>query len=339
MVLLSASCGSEPKGVPAPDQFKDSNLHAVHVGLEDAARPEAALGRIVAARVTDGARHVVVLDFAAPFVKVFGHDGRFRTAFLRNGGGPGEARAPTALAVSGDSLVLVADPGRGVMVFDLQGRLRSQAPVPGILALSAAAPCPGEWLLYGPRAGGGGVGAASWLHRVRFTGPNAVEVRSTLSDSVVGRLSAGLPYGLVAHGGGAVVRHTLGTRPRVLHLRCAGGEPRVLDQGEPRTAPPSSPAGNGSVRTSVPRGMRAPGGVAALDEGVIFAEKVHVGDGADRLDLTLLSGGSARKLSIAGDYVLLDSRPDVGVLVSTSDPVPQAFLVKPRDFVSMFPAR
>lgn len=335
-----SACGAEPRGSPAPALLSDPGRYAVHVGLDESGSPAgAAIGRVVAARVTDGARHVVVLDFVAPYVKVFDGNGRFQTAFVRQGGGPGEARRPSAMAAAGDSLVLVADGTQSLAVFDLAGTLRTQASVPGLLALSAAAACPGEWLIYGPRRDPSVPrGRVTWLHRVRFTGPGRAEVRSFVPDTIADRMGTGLPYGLVPDGGGAVVRHSLGARPQVLRLDCAGGEPRVLHQGQP-PAPPDESRDGGRVRTSLTPGMRAPGGVAALEGGVVFGEKVLLGHGRHRLDLTLLGQRGERTLSIEGDYVLEDSRPGVGVLLSTSDPVPQVFLVRPREFLAMFPAR
>ena len=73
---------------------------------------------VVAARMTEGARHVVVLDAAPPFVKVFDRNGRLRAAFARKGSGPGEIEAPAALATSGDTAILVADAKGGVSLFD-----------------------------------------------------------------------------------------------------------------------------------------------------------------------------------------------------------------------------
>jgi hypothetical protein len=337
LATLAAACGAERHGYAAAVPLTDPTLHRFHVGLDESAPPDATLGQVLAARVTDGGRHVVVLDLAAPFVKVFDGDGRFRTSFMRKGSGPGEARSPMALAVSGDSAVLVADASQTLSVTDLQGGLRAQARLPGVLALAAASPCPGEWLVYGPRMDGRGR-TAPWLHRVRFTAADAVEVRSFMVDTVPSRISAGLAYGLVSDGTGVVVRHTQGARPRVLHLACAGGAPRVLYEGEAVPPPPPPVREGGRTRTTVTPGMRAPGGLAALPGGVVFAEKVFGEAEGERVDLTLLGAGSGRTLSVAGDYVIRDSRTGVGVLVSTNDPVPQVFLVKPEDFLGMFPA-
>lgn len=337
--LLLSACGAEPRGAPAPEPFQDPTRHALHVGLDESGGASSAIGRVVAARVTDGGKHVLVLDFVAPYVKVFGADGRFQTAFLAQGGGPGEARRPVALAVHGDSLAMVADASQSLSVFDLRGNLRGQARVPGLLPLAAAAACPGEWLVYGPRRERDTPpGQATWLHRVKIAADGSAQVRSLVLDSIFGRLSAGLPYGLVPDGDGAVVRHPLGPRPVVLRMDCAGGEPRVLHQGE-RVEAPQQDGRQEVIRAALTPGMRVPGGVATVDGRVVVGEKVLLGKGVHRLDLTLLTGAEPRRLSMEGDYVLEDSRPGVGVLVSTSNPVPQVFLVKPAEFMALFPRR
>ncbi|HEX6036819.1 hypothetical protein [Longimicrobium sp.] len=339
LAVLLAACGGEEPGDPPPAQLTDLTRHAVHVGLDESGSAQGALGKVVAARVTDGGRHVVVLDFVAPFVKVFDGRGRLESAFVGTGGGPAEARHPSALAVAGDSLVLVADGRNGITVYDLRGTIRSHARPNGIVPLAAAS-CPGEWVLYGPRMDGASAEArvTPWVHRLRFVGADSVEVRSAWPDTVPEFVSAGLAYGMVRDGRDVVLWHTGGSRTRGLRVPCGGGKPREVYVGEPsnRAAPKDGPGG--SVQTSVPAGTRAAAGVAAVGQGVVFGERVFVSPEHPRVDFTLLAGGLARTLSIAGDFVLNDSRPGDGVLMSTSDPVPQLFLVKPDDFLGMFPA-
>lgn len=334
--LLSA-CGTEPRGPSVvPSLLADPDRHQVHIGLTDPSSPNEALGWVTAARITSGGHHVVVLDFVSPFVKVYEHDGRLRTAFLKEGDGPGEARRPAALAVAGDSLILVADRGRGLSLFDLDGRLKEHANVPGLMPLAVAQPCPGEWLVYGPRAGGSTSREVRWLHRVRFTGTGA-EVTSLLPAPLEPTVPVGLAYGLVPDGAGALVRHTLGERPRLLRWQCGGDSVHVVHEGEPLAQAKVVTDGANRRRTSVPPGTRAPAGLAALPGAIAFGENLSLGSHRSRTDLTLLAGGKERRLSVPGIYVIQDSRPDVGVLVSTTDPVPQVFLVRAADFQGMFP--
>lgn len=339
-LAIVAACGNEPRG-PAvvPSLLSDPDRHAVHVGLADPSSPEGALGQVTAARVTEGGR-VVVLDFVPPFVKVFERDGRLRAAFLRAGDGPGEARRPAAVAVSGDSLLLVADGGRGVSLFTLDGALRGHANVPGLMALSAAQPCPGEWLVYGPRVLGNDARShdVRWLHRVRFTGASEAQVTSLFSGPLPATISGGLSYGMVAGEGGALVRHTMTGRPQLLRWDCGSGSARIVHTGETFARGEATPAEGGRRRTALVPGTRAPAGIAILPGGgVVLGELEYLGSHRDRTELALLDGGRERKVSFTGAWVIRDSRPGTGVLVSTNDPVPQVFLVRENDFLEMFP--
>lgn len=339
LIVLACGCGGEPRGSPPPVQLTDSRRHAVRVGMDQSGPAAAALGQVVAARMTSDGSSVVVLDYVAPYVKVFDGRGRLRHAFVGSGGGPGEARRPTALAVAGDSLILLADGLNGISVYDLRGNLRAHALPAGLVPLAAAS-CPGEWLLYGPRMQGaaGHARVAPWLHRLRFVGPDSVEVRSMWTDTVPEYLSTGLAYGMVGDDGGVVVWHTGGTRSQLLRVPCGAGEPRLLHAREPSKRPTPVSMPGGAARTSVSTGTRTVAGVAALAQGVVFGERVFVAPEHPRVDFILRANGHERTLSLAGDFVLHDSHPDAGVLVSTSDPVPQLFLVKPDDFLRMFPA-
>lgn len=339
VLSLVAACGSEPRGLaPVVALPADGLPHELHIGREDPATPEGALGRVMAARITDGARHVVVLDFVPPFVKVFDRTGNLRAAFLQKGEGPGEARRPGALAVSGDSLVLVADPGRGVLVFDLDGRLRAFAATPGLVALAAAAPCPGEWLVYGPRMSPGGAEGrrVPWLHRVRITGAGEAVVTSGLPGPVDGVVPMGLAHGMVAGRGGALVRHAQGDSTRVLRWEC-GGTLRRVHTGAPMVRPQPAPDGKRRQRTTLVPGTRAPAGVAEVAAGVVLGEMVYLGPNRSRTELFLLSGGRERRVAVVDDFVLQDSHPGLGVLVSTSDPVPQLFLLTSETLTEIFP--
>jgi hypothetical protein len=335
-VAVSTACGSEPRGAPVPRVLSDPSTHLVHIGLDESAPADATIGRVIAARMTEGGRHVVVLDFVAPFVKVFDREGRLHSAFLRRGRGPGESRGPVALAAAGDSLLLVANSSEGVSVFTLSGELKAHARIPGLVPLAATSWCGGEWLIYGPRISAG-VGRAAWLHRLRTVSADSIEVVSMLTDTVPTVLPSGLVYGLVRDGDAAVLRHVGGGRSRVFRAGCGGGEPRLVHEGEPSAATDGpKDLGGGKVSTTIRVGMRFPGGVAAVGDRVVIGEKVHMGQGRQRLDLVVIDGsGAAPAGSIAGNFALRDSKPGVGVLVSSNDPVPQLFIVRSADFLKI----
>ena len=155
---------------------------------------------VTAARLSEGGRHVVVLDYVPPYVKVFDQNGRFERSFLRSGAGPGESRRPVALAVSGDTAILVADASGRMMVFGMNGVLRREATDTRMRVLAATAGCGDEWVTYGPKYGRD-ASRPTWLHRVRLAEAGTVHTVDLIADSLASdMLPMGVAYGLVAYG-------------------------------------------------------------------------------------------------------------------------------------------
>ena len=336
---LTACHGGEHGNAGAADRlFSDPRLHRLHIGLDEHAPPEGTLGLIVAARVTEGGRHVVVLDFVPPFVKVFDGGGRLQHAFLKSGQGPGEARHPIALAVSGDSAVLVADATGRLMVFGLGGELRTEGVVPQLAPLAAAPGCEGDWVVYGPRFVHGSH-TPTWLHRIRFGAAGSVASRDALPDSLASEmLPQGVAYGLTADAGRAVAWHTLGAKNLLAAWPCGDAPPQILASASRSEGAAKIRRHGRGLRMEIGPGARARGGTAAVPGGVVVAEQVLGKDaGSVRTELTLLRrDGGSRTVSVPGRYALRDSRTGTGVLVSTTDPVPQVFLVSESDLLQVF---
>jgi len=284
---------------------------------------------VVAARMTEGARHVVVLDAAPPYVKVFGHDGRLQAAFVRKGGGPGELEAPAALATSGDTAILVADAKGGLSVFDLAGRLKQHTRPLGIVPLAAAAGCDGGWMLYGPVAR---AGTPAWLHDVRLADGGAT-VRSALLDTLPAQgVGIGLAYGLVGDGRSLVLRHDAGS---AVYTRRCGGAPSLAFRTAARRPGREIQAGHGRTVTRAGPGTRALAGMAEVPGGVVLAD-VLTGGGTE---LVLHGrGGGTTSRRLAGAWFLRDSGPG-GVLVSTDDPEPRLYVLRPSAFERLFAGR
>lgn len=334
LAVCTAACGEAPD---ARASFPAERTQAgVRVGALESADPDATIGTVLAARFTESGEHVVVLDFAPPYVKVFRRDGTLERAFLTAGGGPREMRYPAALAISGDSVVLVADGTRRVAVFGMDGQLRAEGrsrfPV-----LTAAAGCDGEWIAYGPVFGMGE--RTPWLHRIRMGTDSMrtaeLEFRDRLGGGTIGM---GMPYGLARSGDTLRVWHTRGSTPAVLGWHCSQNRPsawpvRPLDQ---RTA--AKEDGRNSVRMAVKPGHRTLAGMAAVPGGVVLAAHVVPAPGDSvTTELTLVTAKGERTVSVPGDYTLRDSHPRLGVLVSTTDPVPRLFTISADDLRRLFP--
>lgn len=345
LLLFLGGCTRDADSGPAVDVsasaarlFADPARRAVTVGLDsEAGPPGAVIGRVMAARLSGSGRHVVLLDVDPPFVRVFDGAGKLRTAFLRRGGGPREARAPTALAVAGDSLILVGD-GRRVSVYDLDGNLRDALSGLPFTPIAATEGCGGDWLLYGPRkAVGSRARSGEWLHRVRLGSAPGVE--SVLPDSFpAGGLPFGLAFGLVRHGGGALLRHELGAAPVAVEWECGSARPGTtpLPALRDETGSATETGGKQAVVAGIGAGQELQAGIAVLPRGTMLATQVVAGAGEPMRTRVRVTGRDGNwTATLPAPYVLRDSRPGVGVLVEADEPVPHLFVLRESDLVRM----
>lgn len=336
VVLALNACGRDVADAPvAQIGFPTAGAtEAVRVGGAETSGPSAEIGRVVAARFTSSGEHVVVLDYAPPYVKVFRRNGALDTAFLGRGGGPLEIRDPAAMAVAGDSLILVADGTRRVAVFGMDGRLRAEGRT-GFPVLAAYAGCGGEWIAYGPAFQGGN--RPAWLHRLRADAGGLrvedLDFRAPLGGELIGN---GLPYGIARTGDTIRVWHVLSAEPAVLNWACGESRPRSWPV-RPLAARTSAEGGGEQVRMRVRAGQRILAGMAAVRDGVVLAAQVVPLAGASAsTELTLVTDQGERTVSVSGAYTLRDSHPRLGVLVSTNDPVPTLFTISPDDLRRLF---
>ena len=304
------------------------------VQIGAAETPDAAIGRVVAARFTGNGERVVVLDYTPPYVKVFRRDGTLDTAFLARGGGPLEMRDPAALAIAGDSLILIADGSRRVAVFTMDGQLRGEGRT-GYPVLAATAGCDGEWLTYGPAFERGA--RPSWLHRLRVAHGAASSEDLDFRDALGGGIiSNGLPYGIAQSGDTTRVWHVLTENPSVLGWGCGERQPSAWKVSALSRRQDPEARGQ-SARMTVEPGRRTLAGMAAVDGGVILAAQVVPKPGQPmQTEFTLVTPGGEQTVAVPGAYVLRDGHPRMGVLVSTADPVPRLFTIPRDDLRRMF---
>jgi hypothetical protein len=337
--VFGSACGHARADGRTAAPFTSAARHRLDIGLRENGPREATLGHVMAARVSEHGRFVVVLDFTAPYVKMFDGEGRFLRAFVRTGGGPGEARHPSALAVSGDTSILVADLGGRLMVFGVDGTLRAEALAPRMETVAASAGCAGDWLLYGPRFDGG-ASIPTRLHRARISASGGLMTEDAVPGSVgAGALPFGVAYGLVSGSRGAAAWHTLGTRDALVRWPCGASAPAVQYRRDGDSERASQPRQvGGATRLEIQPGFHARAGIAEVADGVVIAELVQGKDeDSGTTELTLIGNdGSRKRITVPGHFVLRDSRPGVGVLVSSTDPVPHVFLITQQDLRNLF---
>jgi hypothetical protein len=335
--VVLTGCSDESGSAEAASLFSEARQHRLQVGMDEQSPPESTLGYVLAARLTENGNHLIVLDFVEPYIKVFNRSGRFERAFLREGGGPGEARRPSVLGVAGDSLILVSDGTGRMSVFDLEGALQAEASHEAFFALAAVAGCDGQWTIYGPRFERQSK-RATWLHRIRFNPDGSASANHVMRDSMAApMLPQGVAYGLTERSDTLYLWHTLGARRLLVGWSCDELTPRVLYDEDAGHRPRITEASKGTVKLEVGPGSRAKGGMVAVAGGVVIGEIVRERDGAST-ELTFVSlSGDRKTVKVPGSYVLRDSREGVGVLVSSSEPAPRVFLIGEDELKRLFP--
>ncbi|MEK7667102.1 MAG: hypothetical protein AAB409_00450 [Gemmatimonadota bacterium] len=285
------------------------------------------------ARLGPDSQSVLVLDVSPPLVRVY-HGGTLEHAFLKRGGGPGESGIPAALAVSRDSQVLVADVAGRISFFSLRGEhLGSVNDLP--FRTLAAAQCGPDWVLYGPSMDAGR--RVGWLHLLQVTRTQrglSGRTRTLFSDSGMPEsIPIGKPVGLVADDAGALaLRHDLTREPVIVVVSCRPGEPvaaRVARRLEGAPPAPSTRVLDRAVAVVTGNAGRASAGVANLRSGLLLADMEFriTGRFEGFTRFTLISPRRTVRVSVPGVYMIRDSRPGLGVLFSSSDPVPHVFVV------------
>ncbi len=326
-----------PLSVEARRFLDDHASHLAVIGGPTGADAEPP-ATVVAARILEGSRRVAVLAAEPPFVRVHRWDGAAEARFVGQGGAALEARMPLALGALGDDSLLLADATGRLSLYATDGRLLAQRSYAPLRAMGVLGACGDRWLVYGPGATSA-LGQVPWLHVLPAAldgPPRAVEL---LEPPVPGETHGfGKAHGLVSGVGGAVLRHDYGPDPRVVTWSCAPGAPpeSLFALARPRTA--GAKSRGEALALSVDPDAPIAVGIAALYDGVLLADYVVDGRGAERTELTLVRGSARRRLAVAGPVFIRDSRPGLGVLFETNAPASRLVLVAERRLVELFDA-
>jgi hypothetical protein len=326
-LALIASCqedsGTLHSSIPSLESVLQIDVRTQDI--EDSAGP--ILGHVLGGRLSESGERFVVLDRYPPFVRVYGADGRLQAAFVNEGGGPGEARNPLALAVSGDSLVALVDVQR-LSLFSIEGEFLSSTRLSGGFPAGIAVAC-GKWVVYS-LAPLGGVFQAQLIETNLRLGELSVSLLP--GDSVVAPRMGG--FHLVGSKDKLVVRHDLIADPLLLARACDSSthsEWEVLP-GSSWLYPLTRP-GDGMVFAS-PLGSRGPVGVGTLGDGVLIADLVLARPVYTQF--TWIRSDAVRVLRVAGSHKLLDSRSGIGSLVQLPSHLPTIVVVSDDEFERAF---
>jgi ribosomal protein L7/L12 len=105
-----------------------ANYHLVHIGADGTiksiidAREKTGEYLHLDSLAVNGQGHIYAVDRSEESVFKFGPDGRFINRFGGDGDQPGQLKSPDGIDIDGQGRVYVCDVGRGIQVFDTQGR-------------------------------------------------------------------------------------------------------------------------------------------------------------------------------------------------------------------------
>jgi hypothetical protein len=307
---------------------------AQRYGTQDGA---GSIGRVIAARVTPDTRHVAIVDFSPPYLRVFDRTGRVTHQAVERGGGPTELRGAVSLAAT-DDRALVLGP-EGLLVAPLSptaAPARVQLPT---RLTDVATDCGGRLLGYGPDAGGS---QPSFVH-VLSVDTAASIVASLYPDARPQRVSFGHGRaGITGGSNGSTVVHGPTGAVKLIFVDCSGAVqerhwawavPRFPSQ-KTATAPREERRGD-AIALTIEAGEPVFAGAGELPDGSLLWLESRLmsrprGDGShERTPLTdfyLTDQAGTHGGQVTGAFSLLDISP-AGVLLSAREPFPSAVLV------------
>jgi hypothetical protein len=151
--------------------------------------------------------------------------------------------------------------------------------------------------------------------------------------------------GFVPREGGAVVRHPYGETVSLIEIDCTGEVTGMVEVpgaaiGRRALRDPSATTASVSIGT----GSTVQAGLGAVAEYAILADLVVPWRddpvSTHRTVLHIVRDGALRDaVRIRGQFVILDSRPGVGLLVSVYEPYPRVFVVPEAELLPVLRRR
>ena len=312
-LICITSCGVDsptPSSQESPGRGRPVTLAEVGIAAEFGAQEEDGPLAVFhkpldAAFVED---KVLVLDAAAPWVRVFDRDGGFLRTLVRKGGGPAEAERPYTIAPASGGHFLLTRSGTGIARLDLEGEVVFSMRT-GLRVLGTEEACGGAILalVESSEVSNSDMIRSNTIVRL---GPSG-SVEDTLFTVLAVRLSGRNhhPWFVVADDDRILVYPEEVGRSRLLEIACDGSLARelVLDS-----------LGRGETFERREEGFAVysarppfPSGLARVNNRVLWATRVVETQQTGSLDsLTIITAfdpeGRVRRLSIRGWYQLFD---------------------------------
>lgn len=317
IVAAGMGCESDPTPTPLAHEFEiDARLGEMD-GEADM------LTNIwQAAALSDG--RIVVLDRSSPFVRVFSRDGRSPTAFMEQGGGPGESRRPGAIAVVGDDKIAVSD-ANGISLFMPDGRFLSRTRLPQP-AIDIVGDCNGRLLVYGPMMMTVGDSTA-WLTAFEVDSTVVVESLTVEFRDVISEVEFGYGKRVLAADDSAVALIHENAVGRPLQLfSCRPGDPGLRHVLSTPIAPDEIT--NPQLRSGLREGSMVTFGIAVVDGHPYWQETVLVDLLAVIRHVTLrtLDGDKVRIAAEGSRPFAVLNRHRTGLLLGVDEPFPRVLI-------------
>jgi len=287
------------------------------------------IGVIRGARVSPNGHAVAVLDDVSPSVKVFDAGGSL-TAAIHAPGDTADDYALPVVAIADDRVLILAPDSSSGGLFDLRGRRAGSLRDLDFTPLAATALSDSTWIVYGPSMEPHADGA-TWLHCLYVRGDTSFMWLSLLRDSLVTPLdSVDVPFLSVSN---QVVyfshRTAAGFAPYA--AQCGSGEEqrsaRVwrLDEDAFALERGDAPLDLGLTKATLEPPRRISSFARFFGAHAAPGQRLRWTDDRRHSEV----------LNVPGQFAIMDVRVGTGVLIATSEPVPEAFLVPEQRFASV----
>jgi len=337
LVVLGACSPDRPEPVNEylTAFLADRTNHTVWIGDEEEFASDPAFGQVFGGRLVAGGERLAVIDRYPPRLRIFDSFGERLAASFPEGRGPGEARGLFSIAVLGDTALILGHSDGRKSIVDLQGRLIREFRTEGPRPLAMVEACNDGLLLYRPLRLN--PNTTSYLQHAPSVDRRGFETADPLlrESGYPSRISQGVTiYGLVPAVDGALGRHFFGREAQVLRWRCGTEQVQAAPVPGLAVTQPVVPGEDHTVSVVVRHMERAPAGMGLLGDTIVLADRFRSMDPdiPSRTEFTLLGGNEADAVAtflVEGEYVILDSRPGVGLLLAAPTWSPQVFLVAP----------
>jgi hypothetical protein len=289
------------------------------------------LGVVRAARMSPDGRLIAVLDDVAPTVKLL--EGRHVVFALHTPGDTTDEYELPVIALSNRQLlVLDADPSANAL-YEWRTHTHTTIPAPDFVPMSATALSDSAWVAYGPSPQQPG-GRVRWIHCLLRDPARGWIWRAALADSVATAAdSLGDPL-ISVMGGHAMLDHVRGHASATVVVTCPAAGDRSDPQAARAVGAPDTPF---DVARYPHVFAMANGRPVSMGDEILTRRERPWGARTQRLvtSIRLRDDHGSPPVRVSGDFQVMDSRSDLGVLIAVNRGRPALFILSPNAIGSL----